>query len=227
MLQMKTTVSLGRDGHCNEIRKTLSQALLTVALVLAALLPQISAQSPCALACDGAQVSLDQNCMAVVTVSMVAADTLQCPDGDFTVYVITLQGDTIPTSPVLTQAEIGMTLIASVYDENSGQSCWSFITVEDKLPPMVSCNCPDVGPDEVTPECIVNCLEAIEYPGPTLLENCPGDAHIILLSESITPICHPDFIRRMERRYTAVDASGNYADTCTEVLYLELSLIHI
>ncbi len=216
---MKTTVSLGRDGHCNEIRKTLSQALLTVALVLAAFLPRATAQS-CVLACHGAQVSLDQQCLAEIVTSMLA-DTSQCPGGDFSVHVLTLAGDTIPTSPIVTEAERGLTLIASVFDENSGQSCWSYITVEDKLPPMVSCNCPPVGPDEVTPECVVNCLEAIVFPVPDLIENCPGGAQIILLSETITPLCHPDFIRRLERTYTAVDASGNYADTCTEVLYLE------
>ncbi|HLF64407.1 MAG TPA: HYR domain-containing protein [Saprospiraceae bacterium] len=219
MLQMKTSVSLGRDGHCSEIRKTLSQALLTVALILAAFLPRASSQG-CVLACHGAQVSLDQDCQAVVTPQMVAYLD-QCPNGQFTVYVIELDGDTIPTSPMVTEDERDETLIASVYDNISGQSCWSYITVEDKLPPMLSCNCPDVPPGDVSPECVVNCLEAVVYPGPDLIENCPGGAQIILLNETITPICHPDFIRKMTRQYTAVDASGNYADTCTEVLYLE------
>ncbi len=219
MLQMKTTVSLGREGHCNEIRKTLSQALLTVALVLAAFLPRVTAQS-CVLACHNAQVSLDQQCQALVTVSMLA-DTLECPEGQFGVYIVTLDGDTIPSSPYVTEAERGDTLIAHVYDLVSGQSCWSYIHVEDKLPPVMDCNCPPVDdPSEASPDCIVNCLEAVNFPPPDIIENCPGGAHTILLNETITPICDSSFIRRLERQYTAVDASGNYADTCTQVLFL-------
>lgn len=222
MLQMKTTVSLGREGHCTEKRKTLSQSLLTVALVLAAFLPQISAQGGlCVLACHGAQISLDQNCMAEVTTQMVS-NTSGCPGGIFQVHVLTLAGDTIPTSPYVTEDEIGMTLKAVVQDIISGQTCWSIITVEDKLPPTVTCNCPPVAdPNDASPDCIVNCLDAVVYPGPQVIDNCPGGVQIILLNEIIVPICHDRFIRRMERQYTAVDASGNYADTCTEVLFLE------
>jgi hypothetical protein len=219
MLQMNTSVSLGSEGHSNEIRKTLSHSLLTVALVLAAFLPNAFAQGSCVLACHGAQVSLDQQCTAVVTTSMLA-DTSQCPGGQFVVYVLTIGGDTIPTSPMVTGEQRGQTLIAKVYDLNTGQSCWSFITVEDKLPPIISCNCDVSNPDEATPECVMNCLEAVEYPGPDVVENCELDT-IILLSRTITPICHPDYIRMMTSRYTARDASGNYSDTCTEYIFLE------
>jgi hypothetical protein len=190
MLQMNTSVSLGSEGHSNEIRKTLSHSLLTVALVLAAFLPNAFAQGSCVLACHVAQVSLDQQCSAEVTTRMLA-DTSQCLGGQFTVHVLTLQGDTIPTSPFVTGDERGQTLIAKVYDEISGQSCWSFITVEDKLPPQISCNCDSNDPDEVEPECVMNCLEAVEYPGPDVTENCELD-RIILLSRTITPICHTD-----------------------------------
>src|SRR5690554_3390260 len=121
MLQMKTSVSLGREGQSNEIRKTLSHSLLTVALVIAAFLPGSFAQSLCQLACYDAQVSLDQNCEALVTTAMLA-DTSGCSGGIFTVYILTLEGDTIPTSPVVTIDERGETLIAKVVDEISGNS---------------------------------------------------------------------------------------------------------
>lgn len=42
-----------------------------------------------------------------VTVAMIR-ETTQCVGGEFVVYVYTLNGDTIPTSPVVTHAEIGM-----------------------------------------------------------------------------------------------------------------------
>ncbi len=144
----KTDISVSlRDG----VRKRLKQysrllsLSLSASLLLLTLLWQVPAfsQGNCSLGCHGAQVSLGLDCTAQVTVSMIA-DTSQCTNGDFTVYVITLSGDTLPDATV-TGAEIGKTLIASVYDNNSGNSCWSYITVQDKLPPVMDCQCTPVG----------------------------------------------------------------------------------
>ena len=221
MMRMKTTVSFGSGRFwTNKLFRTWSQSLLTVALMTAAFLPSTYAQN-CALACDGAQISLDEECMAEVTVAMIAADTTQCPAGDFVVYVLTLADDTIPTSPFVTEDEIGVPLKAVLYDLNSGQSCWSNITVEDKMPPQLTCNCPPVDdPDMATEDCIINCLDAVVYEMPDVEDNCT-DATIILLNEVLTPICHPRFIKRMVRTYTSVDEYGNYSDTCMQELYLE------
>src|SRR5678816_2070753 len=139
------SVSL-RDG----VRKRLKQysRLLSLSLSASLLLLTLLWQNPafsqgnCSLGCHGAQVSLGIDCTAEITVAMIA-DTSQCTNGDFIVYVITLQGDTLPDATV-TGANIGQTLIASVYDNISGNSCWSYITVQDKLPPQMDCQCTPV-----------------------------------------------------------------------------------
>lgn len=161
--------------------------------------------------------------MAEITVAMLA-DTSECPAGDFVVYVQTLDGVNIPTSPYVTENEIGVPLQAVVYDLNSTNSCWAFITVEDKLPPELTCNCPPVeDPADAAPECIINCLEAINYPGPDVEDNCTDNPTLILLNEFTDTIglCNTNFISRLTRVYTAVDEYGNYSDTCEQVLFLE------
>lgn len=70
-------------------------------------------------------------------------DTSACTNGQFEVFVIELDGDTVPNATV-TEIHIGTTLIASLYDHISGNSCWSYITVADKLPPSLECDCTPV-----------------------------------------------------------------------------------
>ena len=136
MILMRPKGSLGNGENWY---KRLSQSLIAVALLFVALVPRADAQS-CQLTCSPAQISLDQQCQAVVTVGMLA-DTSLCMGGSFVVHVLYAgTSDTVPTSPVVTDAEIGLALDAHVVDEVSGNSCWSSITVEDKMPPMITCD---------------------------------------------------------------------------------------
>ncbi len=343
------SVSL-RDGA----RKRLKQysRLLSQSLSVSLLLLTLSWLTPaigqnCSLGCHGAQVSLGQDCTAEVTVAMIG-ETGQCPNGQFTVFVSTLNGDTIPTSPVVTFDQIGMTLIASVYDNISHNSCWSYITVQDKFKPQMDCDCTPVGhidgaltaqdptffnndpcwqfgccvptaaakyydtwnfqiavagmysftfsgslfdamgavyedsfnpldictnllggdddngnfldphvviqlnmvpgdyvfvtttwgsqetgvyswwidgPGEVfngDEDCFRNCAEiGPGYPAPLAIDNCDSDPTVIKLYEDTQVLCHPQFTKKLTRKWTAIDANGNRADTCTQVFYLE------
>jgi len=342
-----------RDGvlRLKQYSRQLSQSL-TASLLLLALLPTAPAtgQSNCQMSCHGAQISLDENCEAVVTVPMIA-DVSLCQGGQFTVYVYTLQGDTLPNATVNANHR-GMTLIASVYDNISGNSCWSYITVQDKLPPQMDCECSPVtglsgvitasdpatsitapcwdyetygseplpglhyyhewhfviseagmyhfimptstmldpiasifanafdpaspclnwlggdddsngpqtnpaiqidlmmvpghyvlvtsswnpgitgaynwlisGPGDVFnfgEDCFKSCNEiGPNWPAPQVVENCPGPVTTILLDEQVEALCDSFFIKKITRQWTAQDASGNRADTCTQVFYLE------
>ena len=343
------SVSL-RDG----VRKRLKQysRLLSLSLSASFLLLTLLWHNPafsqgnCSLGCHGAQVSLGTDCTAEITVAMIA-DTSQCTSGDFTVYVITLGGDTIPNATV-TGAQIGTTLIASVHDALSGNSCWSYITVQDKLPPQLDCQCTPVtnvagaldttdptfinsvmcwdfgfgippagakyydtwnfriavagmytfmytgtmtdaegaifdGPfDPLNPcvnmlggdddngnnldpliiislnlvpgdynlvtttwqppltgtynwaisgpgpifegadDCFVACTDIdINHPIPDVIDNCTLNATPILINEEVQVLCDPTFVKKLTRWWTAVDASGNHADTCMQVFFLE------
>jgi len=108
-------------------------------------------QGDCPLACHGAQVSLGADCTAEITIPMIG-DTSQCLDGGFIIYVITLAGDTLPGA-IVTEAEIGMTLIVSLVDTISGNSCWSYITVADRMSPTLICV------DDT-----ISCLEMLLFP---------------------------------------------------------------
>src|SRR5688572_24156710 len=100
--------------------------LVSLPLLLSMLLwhNPLFSQGNCSLACHGAQISLGADCTAEITIPMIG-DTSQCPGGGFIIYVITLAGDTLPGA-IVTEAEIGMTLIVSLVDTITGNSCWSY-----------------------------------------------------------------------------------------------------
>ena len=134
--------------------------LLWIGLFLFVTGAQLNAQ--CALACNGyTQVSLDENCEAEITATMILnADTTICPNGEFEV-VVSYHGHVIPTSPVVTCDYINHTLTVMVRDTNSGNSCWGEIYVEDKLPPVIEC-----GSDTIY------CYQMPKYTGPVVTDNC-------------------------------------------------------
>ena len=87
-----------------------------------------------ALACnDLVQISLDENCQAVVTADMILEGG---PYGCYDDYIITIQGK---ASNVLGVGDIGKTYNVTVTDPETGNSCWGQITIEDKIPPQLIC----------------------------------------------------------------------------------------
>jgi hypothetical protein len=200
-----------RDGvrkRLKQYSRLLSQSL-TASLLLLMLMWQnpVFSQGNCSLGCHGAQVSLGSDCTAEITVGIIG-DTSQCVNGDFIVYVITLQNDTLPNATV-TEAQIGMTLIASLVDLNSGNSCWSYITVQDKMKPTIVCQ-----------DTIISCLEMLTFEGPAAFDNC-SDPQVILINEEAELLCDPLYIKRITRTYIARDASGNESLPCEMDILLE------
>ncbi len=97
-----------------------------------------------------------------------------------------------------------------------GNSCWSTVCIEDKYAPRIVC-------DTDTVSCARFMLGGLE---PEVIENC-GTATVTLLDERIFALpCDPDFIKRIERDYIAVDGSGNVSEKCTWVLYIERANIY-
>src|SRR5687768_7504234 len=152
-----------RDGVRKRLKqypRLLSQSLTASLLVLTLMWQNpVYSQVNCSLACHGAQVSLGADCIAQITPEMIG-DTSQCVGGDFVVYVITLSGDTIEDA-LVGEDEIGMTLIASLVDLNSGNSCWSYITVNDKMNPTLICESDTI-----------SCLELLVFEPPLAFDNC-------------------------------------------------------
>lgn len=93
---------------------------------------QLRAQ--CALACKGKiNLSLAEYCQAKVYHDQLLTKGIDCPDARFRVDVMDYNMKKIPTSPIITENYIGMTMVGSVYDSTSKNSCWTHILVEEKM----------------------------------------------------------------------------------------------
>jgi hypothetical protein len=135
---------------------------------------------------------VDENCEAEVTAAMILnAQQTICPNGRYEVTV-SHHGRPIPTSPVVTCAEVGLTLEVMIRDRNSGNSCWGEITVEDKLAPTIEC-----GIDTLF------CFQMAKYTGPKVTDNCTRAA---LITESQFPWGSTSYTESMD----AVFGVGNW-----------------
>ncbi len=209
---MKKTIFTFRKQNLSWISNTM---LVSLILLLQIGVVQRS-WSQCTLDCTSStQISLNENCEALVTPDMVlnGADS-SCPAGQFKV-IVKYNGVVIPTSPLITSAYINKVVEITVIDTLSGNSCWGTKRVEDKLPPTIDCKVDTF-----------NCYDMYNWTGPTVTDNCTPISGIKLniLDERIFPQpCAPDsmFIKKIERDYQAVDAQGNKSAVCTSVVWLK------
>lgn len=189
---------------------------LTLAIALLSFLTQgnlIKAQ--CSLACNGkVQISLDQNCQAIVTAAMVINDTLNaCPGGQYVVRVLSYK-KAIPTSPMVTENEIGKALQVEITEVISGNKCWGDLVVEDKLAPVITCH------NDTVP-CFFAAVRK-----PTVVDNCTLIAgrndSLVLLDEQITPLtCNLYYIKQVIRTWMAIDYYGNKSAPCKDTILLK------
>ncbi|MDQ3015618.1 MAG: T9SS type A sorting domain-containing protein [Bacteroidota bacterium] len=169
-----------------------------------------------AIAClDHVNISLGNDCGTIVVSSLILTGD-QAGNNNYVVYVIDMNGDTIPNA-TLTWMHVGQTFKVSVVSGCSGQSCWGFITVEDKMPPQLQCACP-IGNDT----CNINCLQiddiiAGDIPAeffPVVADNCGGTTIEVVNIDLDYETCADGSILVT---YLATDAAGNTA-TCVQQL---------
>jgi len=134
-------------------------------------------------------------------------------NGDFIVELFYDQALTmpVPTSPVIGRSELGQ-IVARVRDQISGNSCWSFIQVEDKLGPTLICTDDTVG-----------CFDTPSFPPPVATDNCfnPSeiDIDIIGVVDSLIE-CDPQFLKKSIVTFLATDGSGMTAQ-CDRTFFVE------
>src|SRR5690606_8324108 len=181
-----------------------------------------------ALACnDDVQISLDDNCEAVVGADLILEGG---PYGCYDDYIVTIQGK---TTNVLGRGDIGRTFNVTVTDPETGNSCWGRISVEDKLPPQLLCL-------DTTLSCRADISPAsLGYPvppGATLVNTgsaaCPvyrfvgfdacSDVSLTYKDWETNGSCGAGYDRIITRNWTAVDAVGNKS-TCVQTIILELA----
>ncbi len=168
------------------------------------------------IACnDNVQISLGPDGIAVVTPEMILEGENEA-NNNYIVIITDQYGNVIPNA-TLNCSHVGQILMVSVQNICNNQSCWGTITVEDKIPPQISCTCP---PGNTDPACEVNCLQVDQLvdgnipPGlqPTVTDNCPNVVVSILQTDLHDEGCGGGYIIVT---WKATDQSGNSA-TCTQ-----------
>lgn len=176
---------------------------------------------------DNVQVSLDQNCVAGLEAPMVLeGEPEPCADNDllplgnyFDLMVTTNTGIIVPDGNPATPntyeidgSYANQTLTVKVIDVVYGNNCWGYITIKDKLAPVIACQSPIVVPCNT---------ELSQLPPPSVSDNCDPNPSLQLVGEQIidNKICDDDTVR-IQRIFRAEDNMGNTSGNCTIVYAL-------
>ncbi len=163
-----------------------------------------------AMACIGdVTIALNNDCSLEVTPELVLTSDFS-EDNIFNVIVTDEAGNMLP-EPIITGEHIGQKMTIKVMDACTGNSCWSSITVTDKIAPIF---------DPITP-LTFDCNVANNYPTPTASDNCGGIVTVELTSEvPVSLSCNDDFTTTVTRTFIATDEQGNVSAPVTQVINL-------
>lgn len=173
------------------------------------------------IACiDQINISIDNDCGTVVTSGMILTGEMEGVDS-YEVFVIDMNGDTIPNA-TLTWEHVGKIFKVSVVNGCTGQSCWGWIKVEDKLGPIINCVC---SPGSEDRRCTITCLQVDaflhgdipEALRPEVVDNCGGTTLTLLNVDLHYESCSGGYITV---DWLATDGSGN-TSACTQEFRIE------
>ncbi|MDX1684040.1 MAG: cohesin domain-containing protein [Saprospiraceae bacterium] len=181
-----------------------------------------------ALACnDDIQLSLDETCMATVGADMVLEGG---PHGCYDDYIVTVEDDrgnrmdmdNDPSNGTqLGWPHIGRCFQVTVFDPETGNSCWGNICVEDKLPPVVI----ECANDTVDCETNTNPLCAGGgIPCPVVVDACDPILSASWVDWETDGSCESGYNKVISRRWTFTDDYGN-TTTCEQTIVVELSTL--
>lgn len=164
---------------------------------------EAQAQS-CPLACNNnVQVSMDDDCSVTITPEMILEGAGAPGNCTYVVSVLGSNNQPIPTSPVVTRANIGQTLRVRI--SLGANSCWGTITIEDKLAPVIDC----------LPDLTVSCYENPTLTLPVARDNCTQNVPVTIVSNVLTDLdCTNEFSAIRTITYRATDGSGNVSQDC-------------
>jgi len=166
------------------------------------------------MACQGTvNISLDADCEAVITADMILTSMdIGCIDDIEVSISETHGGAPIPTSPMVTSEYLNETLIVTLFNPTTGNSCWGTILIEDKLNPVIDC------PIDMTVSCATD-LEPASLGAPELM-SCEESTTMIFTDEIIdNGVCGvPRAVHT--RTWIVTDESGN-SSTCEHTITVE------
>lgn len=179
------------------------------------------------LACNNnVNLSINGTCSLEVSPAMFLED-MEEGEAAYTVVITDMATNTILPGTIIGQEYINQQLQVSVQHECSGNSCWGFITVEDKSIPSLQCE-----DDEIIVDCNADLApEGIGFPvGPTAdvspiagspnsynVTGFDGCSDVVLAySDQVeSNLCQGDFGSTIIRSWVATDVSGN-STTCQQ-----------
>ena len=162
---------------------------------------------------DNVQVSLDANCLAILTVDVVLEGDYDCYDG-YTLQI--LEGARAGTD-TLDISYLGQTVRVMV-SSPLGNSCWGTVKVEDKVPPIIQCRDTVVYCNSSTDPSVIGGY-------PTTTDGCAGGITYTFSDEEENVVCKlgagtaPDTVGIIRRTWRAEDASGNVS-TCVSNIHI-------
>lgn len=191
------------------------KSLLLLLLLLFAFLHPFRSSAQCAMACNNnLQVALGSSCTATITYDMILEDPdnpqVCFPNGpaNYLVQVYNSNGTQIlPTSPNVTAANIGQTLMVRVKHVPSGNYCWGTITVKDKMAPLMTC------PANVTVVC--GTATAPASTGNPTVSDCSTYTTTFVDQATNTDCSNP--LSVITRTWTATDAYNN-SSICNQTI---------
>lgn len=187
--------------------------ILQGSLLLLGLSAATTLNAQCSMACSAStNVSLPASCQGTITYDMILQNPTNCsPNGPsaFEVTVMDWSNAPIPTSPVVNEDYIGQTLSVKVKHLVTGNSCWGYINIDDKLAPTLTC------PPNVTVACTAPTTPAST--GTATATDC-SDFNISYTSQTQVLGCNgTNYSAIIIRSWMAVDAGG-YASSCQQTI---------
>lgn len=167
----------------------------------------INLPSTTAIACKDVNLSLNEDCEALVVPAMALSGFYPCYDN----FIVELSYHGHPVPNPITLEYVGKYVTATVTDTASGNSCWSQVYIEDKFAPEVLCQ-------DDTVNCIVYNMY---YDTPSVVEHCL-EYELMKLDETIETLsCDSNYIKRITQVFQATDEYGNVSDTCSRTIMIE------
>ena len=168
--------------------------------------------SQCAISCTDVQVTLDENCESEILPDMISEGPDPICISNYIVEIYDLDGNLIPTSPIINADYVNQTLIGHLIDTTNGNFCTDSIFVEDKLDPILICPI-DTG------------IYIMETPDTMLTGSAIGIDGCGIVTLTYSDITAPfgnagsDTLEVITRTWTATDPSGN-SSTCDQLIFL-------
>lgn len=198
-------ISMNMEIFTNKFR--IQSRVLTLFTLLIFYFTNSHLIAQCTLACDdNVQVSVNQNCQAVITPSMMLEDTTQfCT---YTVIVYDISGLPLP-SPIVNSSHLNQTLRVRVL--SGANSCWGQIFVQDKFRPTIIC----------PPNDTIYCNNVNYTPlSPVVSDNCGGLLERHLISDNTVKYpCDSALVGKRTITYFYTDTYNNSSDTCRQMIW--------